>query len=131
MKLNLVITFIIFFSASVAAQITNPNYDSTLAAKLGGDEYGMKGYILVILKTGSNTTTEKSFIDSCFAQHMKNIDRLAKEERLVVAGPLKKNEKTYRGIFILNVPTIEEAEQLLKTDAAIKLKLLEAEFYKW
>ena len=49
----------------------------------------------------------------------------------MVAGPLKKNEKTYRGIFILNVPTIEEAEQLLRTDAAIKSKLLEPEFYKW
>ncbi len=32
---------------------TNPKYDKILADKLGGDEYGMKSYFLVILKTGS------------------------------------------------------------------------------
>ena len=29
-----------------------PTYDAALAAKLGGDEYGMKKYVLAILKTG-------------------------------------------------------------------------------
>ena len=33
---------------------TNPKYDKILADKLGGDDYGMKSYFLVILKTGSN-----------------------------------------------------------------------------
>src|SRR5689334_19292046 len=131
MKLNFVIGFIVLFSASAAAQSTNANYDSTLAKQFGADEYGMRGYIFVILKTGSNATTEKSFIDSCFAEHIKNIKRLVKEEKLVVAGPLQKNEKNYRGIFILKVTTVEEAEKLLQTDAAIKSKLLEAELYKW
>ena len=131
MKLNLVIILTIFLTASVAAQTTNSNYDSTLAQRLGADEYGMRGYVFVILKTGSNTTTDKAFIDSCFAQHLKNIGRLAKEEKLIIAGPLQKNDKTYRGIFILNLSTIEEAQLLLQTDAAIKSKLLEPEFYKW
>jgi uncharacterized protein len=131
MKINLIILLTVFLTSPGAAQTINSNYDSTLAQRLKADEYGMKSYIFVILKTGSNTTTDKAFIDSCFAQHMKNIERLAKEETLIVAGPLKKNDKTYRGIFILNLSTIEEAEQLLQTDAAIKSKLLAAEFYKW
>jgi uncharacterized protein YciI len=131
MKLNLAIAFIILLSASAAAQTINVNYDSLLATRLGADEHGMKSYIFVILKTGSNTTAEKTFLDSCFAQHLKNIGRLVKEEKLVVAGPLTKNDKTYRGIFILNLSTIEEARQLLQTDAAIKSKLLEPEFYQW
>ncbi|MBN2395104.1 MAG: hypothetical protein JXC36_01425, partial [Candidatus Atribacteria bacterium] len=33
--------------------ISNPNYDKSLADKLGGDDYGMKSYFLVILKTGT------------------------------------------------------------------------------
>lgn len=44
---------------------TNPNYNKELADKLGGDDYGMKSYFLVILKTGTNTTTDKEFISHC------------------------------------------------------------------
>ncbi|MGB3198004.1 MAG: hypothetical protein WBB17_09795, partial [Saprospiraceae bacterium] len=38
---------------------SNPNFDKALAEKLGGDDYGMKSYYLVILKTGTNTSTDK------------------------------------------------------------------------
>ena len=50
--------------------------------------------------------------------------------KLIVAGPLKKNDKTYRGIFILDVKK-EEAASILETDPAIKAKLLEPEIYEW
>jgi uncharacterized protein YciI len=109
----------------------NPNYDHELAQKLGADDYGMKSYILVILKTGSNQTTDKDFISKCFRGHMENIGRLVEEGKLIVAGPLGKNDKTYRGIFILDVKTIEEAQSLLQTDMAIKEGLLDAELYPW
>jgi uncharacterized protein YciI len=91
----------------------------------------MKMYVLAILKTGSNRTEEKQRADSLFIGHMQNIGRLAKMGKLVAAGPLKKNEKEYEGIFILNVKTIEEANALLETDPAIKAKMLEAELYQW
>ncbi len=116
---------------SSVSQKTNPNYDSTLAQKLGADDYGMKKYVLVILKTGSNTTDDKKIKDSLFAGHMDNINRLVKINKLVVAGPLTKNEKNYRGIFILDVKTFEEANALLQTDPAIREKLLAAELYQW
>ena len=45
---------------------SNPNYDKTLSEKLGGDDYGMKSYFLVILKTGTNTTTDKELIAESF-----------------------------------------------------------------
>ena len=113
------------------AQISNPDYDPVLAEKLGADDYGMKSYVLVILKTGSNTTTDKAFIDSCFTGHMTNIHRLVELKKLIVAGPLKKNINTYRGIFILNTSSLEEAEALVQTDPAIKENLLEADLYNW
>jgi uncharacterized protein len=47
---------------------------------------------------------------------MKNLKRLADNGSLVIAGPLGKNENNYRGIFILNVGTVEEAQALLATD---------------
>lgn len=113
------------------AQTINPKYDSVLAKKLNADEYGMKSYVLVLLKTGSNQTTDKQFRDSCFRGHMQNIGHLVDIGKLTVAGPMQKNDKSYRGIFILNVATIDEANALLKADAAIAARLLEPEFYNW
>lgn len=111
---------------------TNPNYDKQLADKLGGDDYGMKSYFLVILKTGTNTTTDKELIAESFRGHMDNINRLVEEGKLIVAGPLGKNENNYRGIFILNnIKSIDEAKELLQTDLAVKNRLLDYEIFTW
>ncbi len=115
----------------IRGQTVNPNYDSTLAKSLQADDYGMKSYILTILKSGPNKSVDKAMIDSCFRGHMSNIKRLVDEGKLIVAGPLGKNDNSYRGIFILNVSSIEEAEELLQTDPAIKEKLLDVDLYKW
>jgi len=111
--------------------VQNPNYDAALARKLGADDYGMKRYILVILRTGPSETMDKAFVAQCFRGHMDNISRLADEGKLIVAGPLDKNDKQYRGIFILDAATVEEAGLLLETDPAIKEGLLEADLYSW
>ena len=131
MKKLFVQIFLLFHSIASIAQSDNPNYNKVLADSLGGDEYGMKGYVLVILKTGTNKIDNKQRTDSLFKGHLENIRRLASLGKLVVAGPLGKNEKTYRGIFILNVKTIDEASSLLSTDPTIKEKLLEPELYRW
>lgn len=125
------ILVLLIFSLTVSGQKLNHSYDSLLAVRLGADDYGMKSYTLVILKSGPNTTAGKSFIDSCFAGHMQNITRLAEEKKLVVAGPLGKNDLTYRGIFILDTPSTEEAEQWVRTDPAVSSGLLEALYFKW
>ncbi|MEN9459922.1 MAG: hypothetical protein RL135_2550, partial [Bacteroidota bacterium] len=99
MKYFLLMTLLFSIKASAQEKL----YDSVLAKKLGADKNGMKGYILVLLKTGPNKTTNQQFIDSCFAGHMQNMGVMVKADKLVVAGPLGKNDKTYRGIFILNL----------------------------
>lgn len=132
MKLKLKLALAMFFCVGFAfAQKQNPNYNSELAKKYGADKYGMKTYVLVILKSGANTTATKMQSDSLFAGHMANIGRLAQEKKLVVAGPLGKNDKTYRGIFILDVKTVEQAQQLVATDPAVNAKLLDAEYFVW
>jgi len=109
-----------------------PDYDAKLAKELGADDYGMKSYMFVILKTGSNpNASDNAFVNECFAGHLSNIKRLAKEKKLVLAGPLGKNEKTYRGLFILNVTTKEEAQELLQSDPAIAADFLAPEIYPW
>ncbi len=130
-KTILTILFMMVCGVFSANAQDNPEYDKALADSLGADDYGMRKYVLVILKTGSNKITDKATSDSLFGGHMKNIQRLADAGKLVVAGPLGKNDKEYRGIFILSVKTKQEATSLLDTDPAIKAKLLEAELYEW
>ncbi|OYU95490.1 MAG: hypothetical protein CFE21_10120 [Bacteroidetes bacterium B1(2017)] len=130
--MKLIITMLCFLcSTQLFGQTVNTQLDTALAKKLGADEYGMKKYVFVILKTGSNKTTDKKFIDSCFVGHLANITRLAKQNQLIIAGPFGKNEADFRGLFILNVPNVTEANLLLETDPAIKSNLLKAELYPW
>lgn len=119
------------FQFNLFAQETNPNLDTLLAAKLGADDYGMKKYVFVLLTTGQNTTTDKSFRDSCFASHMVNIGSLVSAGKLVVAGPFMKNDASFRGLFILDVPTIEEAQSLMLGDAAIQSGILAPQYFFW
>ena len=130
---QVLLSFTIFLLGSFAltGQDNRPSYDSTLAKKLGAYEYGMKSYILVILKTGKNEIQDKHTLDSLFAGHFKNINRLLDEGKLIVAGTLAKNVKSYRGIFIPNVTTFEEANELLQADPTIKESILDVDLFKW
>lgn len=114
----------------VRGQSDNPKYKQAIADSLGADDYGMKMYVFVILKTGP-ISAGKTLTDSLFKGHMENIGRLVASGKLLVAGPLKKNDKNYRGIFIMNAANIKEAEELLETDPAVKAKLLDAELFQW
>jgi uncharacterized protein YciI len=78
-------------------------------------------YVLAYLKTGplsgSKTEAENQKI---FAGHMANIQRLADERKLVIAGPFDKpHDSSWRGIFVLDVATIDEARELVGTDPGV------------
>jgi len=113
------------------SQETESKYDENLAKSLNADERGMKKYVFCLLKSGTNTTASKEETQKLFEGHMANINKLAKEGKLVVAGPFMKNDRNYRGIYVFNVETIEEAKMLVATDPAIQAKLLEAELTPW
>lgn len=113
------------------SQTDTTKYNRHLADSLGADDYGMKMYVLVILKSGKKKIEDKKVSDSLFTGHMKNINYLVEKGKLIVAGPMGKNGKELEGIFILNVKTIEEANALLEGDTAIKAGALEAELYQW
>lgn len=101
-------------------------YDEALAKQLGADEYGMKHYVLVLLKTGPANITHKPTVDSLFAGHMANIGRLAEAGKLVLAGPIGRKEK-YRGLFVFETDSKEEAAALCASDPAVAAGLLEPE----
>lgn len=107
-------------------------YDPELAKKLGADERGMKTYVLCILKTGpKDAAIQGDERKKVFAGHFENIGRLANEGKLAVAGPFGKNDKSYRGLYIFNVPTIEEAEKLVTLDPAVAAGVFVPDLTLW
>jgi hypothetical protein len=94
-----------------------------LARKFHADEYGLKMYVLVILKGGSNQLTDSMARDSLFKGHFANINRLVSLKKMIVAGSLEKNGTDYHGIFILDVSSIEEVKILLQNDPTIEQKI--------
>jgi len=131
MKIILSIFLFLAFSAVGFSQIPNPNYNKKLADSLGTAPNGMRMYTFVILKTGPAIIDNKHVLDSLFTGHMNNIKRLAKENKLIVAGPFEKNLKNYRGLFIFTVNNMEEVNQILQTDPAIHAQIFETEVYQW
>jgi uncharacterized protein len=106
--------------------------DAELAKRLGGDERGMKMYVLCILKTGpSDAEIKGDERKKIFAGHFANIQRLAGEGKLALAGPFGKNDKTYRGLYIFNVTTVEEAETLVQLDPAVEAGVFVADLTPW
>ncbi|TCK66832.1 uncharacterized protein YciI [Winogradskyella wandonensis] len=131
MKNTIFLIAISLFTFHLSAQNTNPKYDAELAKKVGADDYGMKSYIFVILKTGTNTSTDKTEVAKAFNGHMANMDKMVEDGKLIVAGPIGDNDKNYRGIFILNETDMEKAKALLATDPAIKAKFLDYDLFPW
>ena len=113
-------------------QPAKPSYDAELAARLGADERGMRMYVLCILKTGPNdATVQGDERKAAFAGHFANINQLAQEGKLSVAGPFGKNDRNYRGLYIFNVATVEEAEKLVVLDPAVKAGVFVYELTPW
>lgn len=119
-------------TAEEPAAAKSAAFDPELAKKLGADERGMKQYVLCILKTGPKDAEIKGDErKAVFAGHFANIGRLAEEGKLVVAGPFGKNDKAYRGLYIFNVATVEEAEKLVILDPAVKAGVFVYELTPW
>lgn len=107
-------------------------FNQKLADSLGADRYGMKAYTIVMLTTGSAKIEDKVKMSELMKGHMSNIGRLAKEGKIVVAGPFsEKNNRDYRGMFIFNTKSKEEAESWVKTDPAVAAGVFSYEIFPW
>ncbi|HEX6082972.1 MAG TPA: YciI family protein [Thermoanaerobaculia bacterium] len=122
---------LVFLAIGVTAE-EPATYDAELAKRLGADERGMKSYVLCILKTGpKDAEVTGDARKEVFAGHFANIGRLADEGKLVVAGPFGKNDRTWRGLYIFNVASVEEAEKLVVLDPAVKAGVFVYELTPW
>ena len=97
------------------------------------NEPNIKQFWLVVLKTGPN---DKSITDTAerkkiFAGHFANMERLYYDGVLKVAGPFGKNDLSWRGLFIIDCKTKEEAEGFVKTDPGVAAGIFIYDIVPW
>jgi uncharacterized protein len=106
-------------------------YNESLARQYDADDYGMKTYVMAFLKRGPEaekySAGERAEIQK---GHMENIQELSREGKLILAGPFIKSDDI-RGIFLFDVATLEEAEELTSRDPAIKAGVLRMDLVQW
>ncbi|MEJ5206959.1 YciI family protein [Denitratimonas sp. CY0512] len=118
------------FAAMQDEAAVQPDYDQSLAERLGADDYGMRSYVLVILRSGPTPMPAGPEREAMFRGHLDNIRRLAEAGSLVLAGPLDGVDGR-RGIFVLAVPDIDSARRLVETDPVIANGEMSADFHVW
>jgi uncharacterized protein YciI len=100
------------------------NKDTTVTA---GE---MKRYWLVLLQKGPDRNQDSISAEKIQAAHMANINRLAKEGKLIMAGPIG-IENDLRGIFLMNCTDSTEVENFVKTHSAVITGRLIMKYYPW
>lgn len=93
-------------------------------------EWNMRSYYFILLKTGPNRTHDSATAAAIMKGHLDNITRLFNEKKLVLAGPFL-DDSEYRGIFILDAPSLEAATRLADSDPAIAAGRLAYEIHPW
>jgi len=127
----LLLLYGLFFGFLGNAQDTTTTYNPKLAKELGADDYGMKNYIFVLLKSGSTEMTDQDSLNIIYRGHFDNMEVMARNGKLALSGPFGKNEKGYRGLFILDVASKTEALELLQKDPAIAAGIFDVELTPW
>jgi uncharacterized protein YciI len=100
------------------------------------DERGMRIYYMGFLTRGPAWTPEATDATRALqAAHLANIERLANDGRLLIAGPFVYDEsdadQTLRGIYIFDTETRAEAEELARTDPAVQAGRLALRIVPW
>ena len=116
--------------AGAAGAQDNPKFDPKLAQTTGADEHGMRGYVLVILKTGTTRVPDGPERTEMFKGHFSNMRRLAAEGKLVQAGPLD-GVDGWRGLFVFATPDIDQAKKLVATDPVVMKGEMVPEFHRY
>jgi len=94
-------------------------------------EAQIERYWFVLIKTGPKNDFDSTAKAKLFEGHMANINRLYYDGILKVAGPFGKNDFTWRGIFIFDCKTKEEAEKIVLSDPAVAAGLFAVDIVPW
>jgi uncharacterized protein len=98
---------------------------------VGPGGFEMTTYYVGFLYRGSKWTPEETPETKKLQQaHMANIQKMAGEGKLLLAGPFL-DGGDLRGIYVFRVATMAEAQELAATDPAVAAGRLRMEFHPW
>ena len=121
------ILFIVYF---MPLQAQNSDSLKTVKAKSRPEDQ-IEQYFFVLLKTGPKQDFDSAQKAELFKGHMANINRLYYEGIIKVAGPFGENVLAWRGIFVFDCKTKEEAAKVARTDPAIAAGLFTVDIVPW
>jgi uncharacterized protein YciI len=100
------------------------------ACRFGSSAPEVQGYTLVYLKTGAKTELSKEEGEKIFAGHFANMTRLAKEKKLLVAGPFgqPRHDAGLRGLFVLDTADEAQARAWAETDPGFQAQVFTLEY---
>ncbi|HWB75410.1 MAG TPA: YciI family protein [Nannocystaceae bacterium] len=147
MKRTLLIASLVLFSACRPHAAASPSappppsnevrpiaetkgHDAELAKELGADKYGMRPYVMALLRAGPTPPADAEKMNELMRGHLDNIQRLADDGVLVLAGPFA-DDGELRGIYVFAVASVDEARELTATDPAIGSGALVMELHPW
>jgi uncharacterized protein YciI len=105
-------------------------FDPDMAKELRADERGMRMFVMAFLKRGPNRDQDKEVAAQLQKAHMDNIGKLAREGKLVLAGPFG-GDGDIRGIYVFDTDSVEVAKSWTETDPAIQAGRLTMELHPW
>jgi len=105
-----------------------PKYDLQSDTTIYTNE--MKRFWLVHLLKGPNRNQDSASRIKIQAAHLANISRLAKEGKIIMAGPIGVEDEL-QGIFLMNCKDSAEVESFVKTDTAVITGRLVMQYYPW
>ncbi|MCB9246211.1 MAG: hypothetical protein H6606_07240 [Flavobacteriales bacterium] len=106
-------------------------YDSLLADSLGADNWGMRSYVMALLKNGPVRDQDSAESARLMRAHLDNINRLAEEGKLVLAGPFMGDSGELRGIYLFATEDTMEARRWTNSDPSIQAGRLKMELLPW
>ncbi|MBS4029053.1 MAG: hypothetical protein KGZ58_10515 [Ignavibacteriales bacterium] len=116
----------LLFLIILFTSLTFSQSDSTKSEK----KYEMKTYYFCMLVKGENRNQDSLTVAKIQEGHLKRITELANEGKIAIAGPFLDNSD-WRGIFIYNVASVEEAQKLAESDPAVQAGRLKAIIKPW
>ncbi len=108
----------------------HPWWSEDVMKKTATPEKTTRAYLGFLFRGGKWTPEKTPATEELQRAHLANIGRLAKLNKLVVAGPFGDNTPL-RGIFVFRVASIDEARELAATDPAVQAGRLKIEMHPW
>ncbi len=116
-------------AAIVAAMTTAPLTQSSPGAPDASEHYFFYQLVLLV-RPANRPQLDQEAAQELQEAHMANIRKLAKEGKLVLAGPFL-DDTPLRGIFVLKTQSAVEAKKWVFTDPSVRSNRLAPEIHTW